>query len=101
MNGATVPPSKLPRATNMATLRIHGEHANPGTGQVYKYEATFEGYGPDVFFRGKIPIAKRGKVLHVERVLFVDLSTDNAVDAVHTAMRKIIDETDFATVDCD
>jgi len=85
----------------MATVRVHGDHTHAVTGQAYTYRATFEGYGPDVFFKGRIPIIKRGKILLVERVLSVDLTTDNAVNAVHAAMKKIIDETDFATVECD
>ena len=85
----------------MVMLKIHGEHRHPITGRVYKYRARFEGYGPDVFVKGKIRIAERGAILHVERVLHVDLATNSAVNAVHVAMKKIIDETDFATVECD
>jgi hypothetical protein len=85
----------------MATVRVNGDHIHALTGQSYTYRATFEGYGPDVFFKGRIPIIKRGKILLVERVLYVDLTTDNAVNAVHGAMKTIIDETDFETVECD
>ena len=85
----------------MAKVKIRGEHAHAGTGKIYKYQASFEGYGPELIFKGEIPIPARGKILHVERVLVVDLMADNAVNAVHHAMRKIIDETDLATVECD
>ena len=85
----------------MAKVKIRGEHLRAGTRQTYKYQASFEGYGPDLIFKGEIPIPSRAKVLHVERVLIVDLMVDNAVRAVHGEMRKIIDETDLATVECD
>jgi hypothetical protein len=85
----------------MAKVRLRGEHTAASTGQTYRYQASFDGYGPDVLFKAEIPIPARQKVLHVERVLAIDLATENAVDAVHAAMRKVIDETDFATVDCD
>ena len=82
-------------------LKIHGEHPHPITGRVYKYRASFEGYGPDVFVKGKIRIAERRAILQVERVLHVDLATNSAVNAAHAAMKQIIDDTDFATVECD
>jgi hypothetical protein len=85
----------------MTMMNIHGEHAQAGTGRIYKYRALFEGHGPDVLFKGQIPIVERGKVLRVERVLFVDSKRESAVDGVHRAMRKIIDETEFMTVDVD
>jgi hypothetical protein len=85
----------------MAKVKIRGEHVRAGTRQAYKYQASFEGYGPDLIFKGEIPIPARNKILHVERVLVVDLMADNAVNAVHGEMRKIIDETDLATVECD
>jgi hypothetical protein len=85
----------------MAKVRLHGEHTVVSTGQTYKYQASFDGYGPDVIFKAEIPIPARKKILHVERVLTIDLAKDNAVDAVHATMRQVIDETDFATVDCD
>jgi hypothetical protein len=71
------------------------------TGQTYHYMASFHGHGPDIIFKGEIPIPVRKRVLHVERVISIDPVTENAVDAVHAAMHKVIDETDFATVDCD
>jgi hypothetical protein len=85
----------------MVMLKIRGDHPHAATGLVYKYRAYFEGYGPDIFFKAKINVPEREKILSVERVITVDLEKDNAVDAVHAAMKKIIDETEFATVDCD
>jgi hypothetical protein len=85
----------------MAKLNIRGAHESAQTGKVYKYRVLFEGYGPDIFFKAQIPIAERGKVLHVERVICVDLTSDNAVDAVHREMKNLIDHTDFETVECD
>jgi hypothetical protein len=85
----------------MARVRIRGEHLSSTTGQIYRYMAAFHGHGPDLIFKGEIPIPARKKILHVERVLTIDPATETAVDAVHAAMHKVIDETDFATVDCD
>jgi hypothetical protein len=85
----------------MAIVNIRGKHRHTGTGADYTYRASFDGYGPDILFKALIPIPARGKVLHVERVLHIDLSTDNAVDAVRRTLRAFIDATDFQTVECD
>jgi hypothetical protein len=84
----------------MAAHKIDAEHVQATSGRAYRYQARYEIKGPVIYFKAKILVTERAKILTVERVLS-DPVTQPAAKAVRASMNRIIDETDFAHVECD